>query len=269
MKRIPVAVLLALTSACQSPNEYRSDGADTSGATLPQTRPTLVTKHTGAVHLGKDSSADTLRKSRSLALRFVAGRKTDFTNVRAEPEPRLVESSLIYSQSNGRVRREGSKLILTLTNSKTVVFTNDTYELRHDENEESDKYYSYAGQLSDLPYWVVIEDLYEAQNTFLINQQTGTKTVINGRLELSPNHQYLFAYYSGMVYEDDSHELQLFTIDRQSIRQVWQLSPKNWAPSLAHWLNDQTIAVKQMRPDSASGPVGFGQPSYIRLLLPN
>lgn len=266
MKRSRLLALFTLLSACQPSIEEQKAASETvAAATIPPAATAVPAAQASAA--STPALNDTLRVSNDLALRTSPGRKADFPKVPTKSRREITEADLIRQQANGRVRRKGQNLILTLANGKSVIFTNDTFTLRGDENEDTDKRYHYRGNLADLPYWIVEETLYEAQHTFLINQLTGVKTKVNGDLQLSPDHTRLLASYAGLVYEDDISTLQLFAIRQQAAFLLWQKNLKDWAPGRTHWLDDHTIAVEQLRLYNDSADVTHS--SYIKLLLPH
>ena len=193
------------------------------------------------------------------------GSNADFSGSATQPKPGITEAHLIRQQAGGRVRRAGHKLLLTLANDKLIALTDDTYELRGDENEEQDKHYQYGGTTSGLPYWIVYETLYEAQHTLLINQRTGIKTAVHGELELSPDHTRILVSYAGLVYDDDVSMLQLFAINQQEVQLLWQKSLSTWAPGRTRWLDGSTIAIEQLRLDNDL--VNVSHSTYVRLML--
>ena len=217
--------------------------------------------------LSPKAGGDTIRISNGQKLRIIPGSKADFAGVSAEQYRENAEAAFIRQQASGRVRRIGNQLVLTLDNGKPIVFKDDTYLLRGDDNEDIDKYYQYQGNLPGLPYWAVHESLYEAFTTFLIHQQTGKQTAIKGEYDLSPDRTHLLVSYAGTVYEGDVHELTLYAINHQKIRLLWHRALNPWAPSRTRWLNDTTIAVEQLYP-TANDPTSFDQLNYVRLILP-
>ncbi|HEX8657182.1 MAG TPA: hypothetical protein VF690_06600 [Hymenobacter sp.] len=278
MKHPLLFLLLAMLGACQGKTEEKrvvDHKQDSSKSQSPkvntasaQPKDKLLAAQSGVNSLLDTKLNDTLQIARNIVLRIIPGSKADIPNAPATESQHLNESYYIRKEAAGRVSRKGHRLIFTLDNGKTVLFTDDTHQIRGDEDEERDRHYAYRSNLPGLPYWIVDENIYEGQRTFLVNQKTGFKTPVYSDFTLSPDHGRLFAYYAGATYEADFHAIQLFAIDRQSVRLQWQRQLKPWAPSKARWLDNRTIAVKQLYPDSANGFVEFSRPSYARLVFP-
>lgn len=120
---------------------------------------------------------DTLQVGQDHVLRLVPGRKSDF-NLVARQLP-FSEVRLVRQQGDGRVRRVEHPLIVRPFSSSVLGFTDNTYQIQHDNNEETDSQCRFLGSVPGRPYWLADSILWEHSQPFLISKQSGCITLLN------------------------------------------------------------------------------------------
>lgn len=253
--------LLLLAGCEQPPPEYSA--ASRSAAARISPKPAAPTKPATLYTSGDRETSgplDTLHVGRGVVLRLVPGSKADFPTV-----PHLLpfsEASLIRQQGNGRVRRAGPTLVVRPFDAPTLRFSDNTYQMRNDQNEEADSQCRFLGSIPGRPYWLADSALWERSQPFLINKQSGRITPLDWEPEISPNRQRLLTASPGLDSPASDNTIQLLAINDQQVTLLWTRALAHWQPQQVRWLNNHTIAIEQFRfepkPDT----------TYVRLLLP-
>lgn len=203
---------------------------------------------------------DTLRVSQDVVLRLEPGSKSDFAKALRSPLP-YSEARTIRQEGDGRVRRIGHTLFVRPFHGPLLRFADDTYQMRKDNNEETDTHCQFSGSLPGLPYWQIDSLQWERYQPFLINKYSGRTTLLTWEPEISPNRQLLFVASPGLDSESDLNRLELLAASNQEIKSLWTRKLANWQPHQARWLDNHTIAIEQLRFEPQE------HTTYVRLLL--
>lgn len=256
--------LLPLLAGCE---QYTVEHQQASQPTIrqPQVSPLGPPKPAVAYTSGDRTTTgplDTLHVGRHLVLRLVPGSESDFP-----PPPRQTlafsEARLIQQQGDGRVHRVGYTLIVRPFTGPVLRFADDTYQMRKDANEDTDTKCTFLGSMPGRPYWIADSLQYERYQPFLINKHSGRATLLSWDAEVSPNRNLLFVASPGLDIESSLNGLELLAISDHKVKLLWTKTLRNWQPHQARWLNDHTIAIKQVRFEPKEDT------TYVRLILPN
>lgn len=256
-------LLLALAGCGQNTTERQATNVSVAPK-VPAVQPTLPVKPTDTYASGDREISgpdDTLHVGNGLVLHLKPGSKSDFAAGPRNPAP-YSEASTIRREGDGRVSRIGHTLVVRPFNSPTLRLSDDTYQMRKDENEEMDTHCQFSGSVPGRPYWIVDSLQWENFQPFLINKNSGRTTSLSYDPEISPNRQLLFVATPGLDIESSNNSLELLTISDQQVKLLWTRTIRNWQPQQVRWLDNHTVAIEQIR---------FGQKeetSYVRLLLP-
>ena len=256
---------LALLTGCgQDATEHQATKAQLASEVLVSK--SVPSTKTAGIYCSGDREtsgpADTLRVGNGLVLHLRPGSKSDFA-----PEPRSAEpyseARIIRQAGNGRVSRSGHTLVVRPYNGNELRFSDDTYQIRKDENEETDTRCHFGGSLPGRPYWLVDSLQWERYQPFLINKNSGLATLLAYEPAISPNRQRLFVATPGLDRESSLNGLQLLAVSNQTVNSLWTRALANWQPQRVRWLDNRTIAIEQVRFEPQEST------TYIRLILPN
>jgi hypothetical protein len=206
---------------------------------------------------------DTLHVGSGIVLRLEPGSKSDFVKALHNQIP-YSEADLIRQKGDGRVNRIGHTLVIRPFNGPALRLSDDTHQMRGDENENMDTHCEFSGSVPGRPYWIVDSLLfqYEYYQHSLINKYSGRATYLWNLPDISPDRQKIVVAAQGLG--SISHNgLQVFTISDRAISLLWAREFINWQPQQVRWLDNHTIAIEQLRFEPKVDT------TYVRLLLPN
>lgn len=203
---------------------------------------------------------DTLHAG-NLVLRLMPGSKSDFANLPSGQLP-FSEARIIRQKGNSRVRRLGHTLVVRPYRSPVLRFSDNTHQMRRDNDEETGTQCLFAGSLPGRPYWLIDSLQWERYQPFLVNKYSGRATLLSWDPEISPDRRLLFVAVPGLDIESSLNGLELLAISDQEVKPLWAKTLRNWQPQQAHWLDNHTIAIEQLRFEPTE------KTSYIRLVLP-
>jgi hypothetical protein len=133
-------------------------------------------------------------------------------------------------------------LILPKTGKK-VVFANDTIE---GENMVTYKYLKTI-KLCNI---VEIEATYwEWSRIFLVSLNTGKQTELWDFPNFSPNKKYIISSSGGLESGEMPNGFQLYKIENNDIKLVFEKEIDNWIPDEIKWKSDSTILIKRAKLD--------------------
>lgn len=206
---------------------------------------------------------DTLHVGRGLVLRLVSGSRQDFSPA-LHRYPSFSEARLIRQEGDRRVQRVGHTLLVRPFNGPALRFTDDTYRMRKDYNEELGSQCRFLGSIPGRPYWLADSMLWERSETFLINKQSGhiIPITINSEPDISPNRQLLLIASPGLDGPIEYNALELRRITNQTVTKLWMRQLAHWQPQRVRWLDNHTISIEQLRFEPKQDT------TYVRLLLP-
>lgn len=257
-------LLLILAGCGQNAAEHHA--ASTQAASRPTVAQPALLPRSSIIFTSGDRITnglyDTLHVGQGIVLRLEPGSKSDFAEASRRQLP-YSELRAIRQEGDGRVRRIGHTLMVRPSNGPLLRFADDTYQMRKDDNEETDTHCHFSGSLPGRPYWQIDSLQWERFQPFLINKNSGRATILTGEPEISPNRQLLFIASPGLDIESDLNGLELLAISDQEVKLLWSKTLRNWQPHQARWLNDHTIAIEQLRFEPQE------HASYVRLILPN
>jgi hypothetical protein len=259
----PQGILSLLLGSCsqqaaeQHPAAYQAVSPPKTVPTASAVKPTPTYTSGDRVTNGPN---DTLPMG-STVLRLVPGSKSDFAAV-PRRQPLYAEARTIRQHGNGRVKRVGYTLIVRPFNGVALRFSDDTHQMRKDDNEETDTHCQFSGSLSGRPYWLIDSLQGESYQPFLVNKYSGRATLLSWNPELSPDRRHLFVATPGLAIESTLNGLPLWAISDQEVKLIWTRTLRNWQPHQVRWLNKHTLAVEQLRFEPTQ------KTSYARLLLP-
>lgn len=259
-------LLLALAGCGQNATEHQAASASVASK-VPVANPIPPVKPADTYTSGdreKSGPNDTLHTGNGLVLQLNPGSKNDFAT---EPRSQILysEARTIRQEGNGRVYRKGHTLFVRTFNGPTLRFSDDTYQMRKDENEEMDTHCQFSGSVPGRPYWIVDSLQWERYQPFLINKYSGQTTSLSWNPEISPNRAFLLVATPGLDIESTLNGLQLWAISNQTVTLLWTKTLQNWQPQQVRWLDNHTIAIEQLRFQSD----GTEKSTYVRLILPN
>lgn len=203
---------------------------------------------------------DTLHVGNAV-LRLVPGSKSDFATTPRSQLP-FSEARTILQYGDGQVARIGHTLVVRPFNNFPLRFSDDTHQMRRDDNEETDTHCQFSGSLPGQPYWLIDSLQWERFQPFLVNKYSGHTTPLAWDPEISPNRQFLFVAAPGLDIESSLNGLQLLAISEREVKPLWTKALRNWQPHRVRWLDNHTLAIEQMRFEPTE------RISYVRLLLP-
>ena len=97
---------------------------------------------------------DTLHVSQGIVLRLEPGSKSDFAKI-SRSQLSFSEAYIIRQKGNGRVYRTGHTLVVRPFNGPVLRFSDDTYQMRGNDNENTDIRCEFLGSVPGRPYWMV------------------------------------------------------------------------------------------------------------------
>jgi hypothetical protein len=100
----------------------------------------------------------------------------------------------------------------------------------------------YIGTLSTLGYYVLFIQHYEGSAVQLINVRTGWSTYLRDMPILSPDRRrFVVAEQNPERY--DPQRLQIWHVERDTLRLEWGLTPKGdaWIPDSVRWLSSSSF----------------------------
>lgn len=262
MKQRYELLLLLLAGCGQNTAEYQTSKRQPTallGARWPVYSVRSTARYTSGDRLVNGPN-DTLHVG-DLVLRLVPGSKSDFAPVPPNRLP-FSEARTIRQAGDGRVRRIGHTLVVRPFNGPVLRFSDNTYQMRKDNNEEADTHCQFLGSVPGRPYWLVDSLQWERYQPFLVNKYSGRATLLFWDPEISPNRQLLFVASPGLDIESNLNGLELLAISDRDVKLLWTKTLRNWQPHQARWLDNHTIAIEQLRFEPTE------KTSYIRLLLP-
>ena len=257
-------VLLVLVVSC---GQKRAEHSPSERQPAPQV---VAARPANAVHsAARYTSGDRLENGPndtlhvgSLVLQLLPGNKRDFAKVLIRQLP-FSEARAIRQAGDGRVRRIGHTLLVRPFNGPVLRFSDNTHQMRRDDNEEMDSHCQFSGSVPGRPYWVVDSLQWERYQPFLVNKNSGRATLLSWEPEISPNRRFLFVGTPGLELESSLNGLELLAISDQEVRLVWTKVLRNWQPHQVRWLDNHTLAIEQLRFQPQE------HTTYVRLLLPN
>ncbi len=261
-------LLLALAGCRQNTTEHQAASAS-EASKAPIVKPTIPVKSADTYASGDREESglnDTLHVGNGIVLQLKPGSKSDFANaprMRTYNSETYAEQKYLNQEPPNRVRRNKHRLYLTLLNGKHLLLSDNTYEMRGDQNEEIDTYYEFKGSVPHLPYWMVDSTVYEGITTLLIHKNTGVISRLWGYPVFSPDKRHFVVPSPALDSDIELNGLQLFDNSTSVPTLRWERTLIHWEPSRIHWLDNQTLAIEQRRLELK------GRISYVRLILPN
>ncbi len=195
-------------------------------------------------------------------LRLVPGSRNDFPSP-PHQWPDFSKARLIRQQGDGRVQRIGHTLLVRPYTGPVLRFMNNTQQMRHDQDEQSDVECRFLGSISGRPYWLADSALYEHSQPFLINKHSGHLTPLSWEPDISPNRKLLIVASPGLDSPASDNAIELWSISNQKITLLWARHIEQWQPQQRRWFDDHSIAIEQLRFEPKVDT------TYVRLILPN
>lgn len=180
----------------------------------------------------------TAQVAKAPSLRFAPYSKAQFSRLPSATNTAAEKSQLAATQD--RVVRRKGQLIMTLANGKVLRLTDSSTD-----NSETDVIYHFDGSIPELQSWVVQVALWENGCTLLINQLTGRQTKAWSRPVLSADRKHFITCQSELVFGDDNG-IQYWAIRNKAPVMLWQQAIEDWGPEEARWIDNSSIAVKQL-----------------------
>jgi hypothetical protein len=178
-------------------------------------------------------------------LRFAPYSKAQFSRLPSATNTAAEKSRLAATQ--GRVVRRKGQLIITLANSKALRLTDSSTD-----NPDTDVAYRFAGSIPELQSWAVQVGLWENGYTLLIDQLTGRQTKAWSRPVVSPDRKHFITCQSELVFGDENG-IQYWAIRNKAPVMLWQQVIEDWGPEEARWIDNSSIAVKQLWVGTVAG----------------
>lgn len=146
--------------------------------------------------------------------------------------------SVAIAAADGRVRREGVRLIVTLGRGGTVEFTD--YRGRHQAGKDWDSVvHIYRGRLGHGRYHLVERSAYGRTHDVLIESDQGTSWAVPGSAHISPDGQRL------LILPDDagSKQLQIWALIAQRPKIEFDVQP-SLPIRFDRWTDNEHIALR-------------------------
>jgi hypothetical protein len=134
-------------------------------------------------------------------------------------------------------------ILIIAKNGKEVIFANDTTE------GESMVTYKYLKTIK-LGDFVEIEATYwEWSRIFLVSLNTGKQSEFWDYPNFSPNKEYIISSFGGLESGEMPNGFQLYKIENNDLKLVFEKEIENWIPSKIKWKSDSTILIKRAKLD--------------------
>ena len=147
--------------------------------------------------------------------------------------------------------------ILVKTKTKNHIFRNDTFP------SELFAVYTYKNLFKDVGFIQVHCDGWESRCEFLINIETGEKTMLWGELKFSPGKEKVISYNVDLEAGFTPNGFQLFQMKDKSLSKVFDAYMEKWGPKEIKWESDTAILIKRVRYDDRGNEVY----DYRRMVL--
>lgn len=275
--RLAAAALLLAGTACQpdKPNEPATQStalkpAATQPAALPPTpAPTARPVPLGSADAARPTALDTLRLPGGQVAYLRPSTAAAFARLTGPdrlPELDANTPDQGLAQTQGRVRRQGSDLLLhpargllvRLRSTPEAAFQNDSASAR----------YVYWGSLPGARQWAVKAWYWESDGLVLVDQRTGQQLALAGHPAASPDGRYVLATSPGLGGGDQINCLTLVEITPTGPRLRWQRELSHWAPERARWAGPRRVLLAQSRLDANGELPDPPRPTYAELELP-
>lgn len=144
-----------------------------------------------------------------------------------------------------KITRKGDTLSVTLNNGSIKYYINNS-------SIESDNFTEYhlVHTFSDINYYLLRVNLYEAFTYLMINANNGKETYMCGIPSLNPNKTKLvtgcFDLEAGFVFNG----LQMFSITKDSLQQNWSRELTTWGANNVAWINNNHFMAEKIELDS-------------------
>jgi hypothetical protein len=156
---------------------------------------------------------------------------------------------------NKLIKRETNRLILTLSNGKTVEI--------HDKpvfGEESLRC-RFKGRLTDQPLYAVEQTGWEWGNILLFNCNDGRRLEVDAMPVFSPGGEKFVTANCDLHAAYNPNRLQIFKmVDGMGIVE-WTIEPDAWGPENPHWESETCIKFTRREMDGSERPVSVSYDS--------
>ena len=134
------------------------------------------------------------------------------------------------------MRRDSVGLHLRLTNGKMVTVVDDVV----DTAGAWPTWFHFMGVSSVLGYYVLFAQYKEGSSIYLVNGRTGWRVMVDGLPVASPDgSRFVTTSLSDLYYNPE--RLQVWRVDRDTLRREWGLTPERSYPHHVRWLSNRTF----------------------------
>lgn len=148
----------------------------------------------------------------------------------------LQKYTLSDSVFGSMVRTTDSTFHIALENDSLLVLDKLNKEWGHwlnfEHYFESRGLYLFRNQYSEGNGWIVI------------NRKTGQQVHLGGMPYFRPGSKDFVTMESDLIAEYNMTGMEYFSVEEDSIFQVWHLGINNWGPQQGRWVNDSTLVVR-------------------------
>lgn len=143
----------------------------------------------------------------------------------------------VLSQTPGRVRREGRKLVLTLSEGSDLVLTDEPQDKDCDDEPAACRVYILAADLPSRHAILVHMGYYEGGDWLLIDDRTGERTLLPSVPHFSPEGERLFVSDIDLAYGDIG--IAIWRREGRVWVKEWSLDSPFWYASFLAWEGDR------------------------------
>jgi tetratricopeptide (TPR) repeat protein len=143
------------------------------------------------------------------------------------------------SEYSPTVNRAGSSLRLQLRGGRSVSLRD--FQKRGDE--ASVVKYSFRDYLRDLGYFLIHRQFYEGVDYLMIQDRTGRRYEMQDLPVISPDKRRLVTASNGIGGGYGANAIEVWRLAGRSMIREQTITPEDWGPSDAEWIDNQTIRV--------------------------
>lgn len=154
------------------------------------------------------------------------------------------------AKTEGRVQRQGQRLLFLLGNGQAAEFVNDT------SDSGSAKRYVYAGYLPSIRHHVVDVTYYEGGAVVLLHEQTGATTDVQGFPAVAPGGRRIATASVDLIAGYDPNHIRVWRVTDTHLELEWGLDGgTQWGASDPVWRGPHVVTfTRHTLPSHSADP---------------
>ncbi|MFN8573548.1 MAG: hypothetical protein U0132_15950 [Gemmatimonadaceae bacterium] len=141
--------------------------------------------------------------------------------------------------SQGLARRVGDTLVLTLRGRQSARLVHDT------TGTDNSMLYAFDGHLSHAPFFGIRVSYFEGSGYLIVHDSTGRQTQLDAPPLVSPSGRLIATASIDLVAAFDPTRLFVASLNGDTLRTEFELSPEDWGPDSLQWQGEDTLRFVQ------------------------